>query len=545
MTILPLIERELAVRARRKGTYWSRFAVGFGGVVLCLQRLLMPDWMSGAVPAGKPLFNSLTVLAFVLCCTAGFATADSISAEAREGTLGLLLLTRVRRLDLILGKLAAHGLGLLVILATLLPLLMLPVLAGGVTGGEALRKGLVLLNTAFLCLAVGLNSSAFENETVKAVRRTVLWLVILVFGLALIPGPTIGLASPLRAVFMAGDSEYASSPATFWISLVLIQCLAWFFIWGAVKGVRQATREPEEKPAVADTSSRRRWHASISHRNPIEWAVARERGVKPLLWAGAALVIFNVLAFRMLLAWSGFGRLGAFWLLGSWVPQTLFGCLSAAMFAWASSRFLLESRKTGELELLLTTPLGAQTLIRDYWRVLRLILRWPLLAIVFAILLQYIFAASSRMGSSGGGLDWLLQYQLSCGFALLNAVASVFAIAGVGLWFGMKASTQTRAVVLSVVLAKGVPALIALCWSLVVLAAGVWMRGSANYYYLALLPQAGTLLFYIWLARAAKRGLLRDLSRPGEEEPSSLGFLAVIRRDLADALLKFRAWKVT
>jgi len=53
------------------------------------------------------------------------------------------------------------------------------------------------------------------------------------------------------------------------------------------------------------------------------------------------------------------------------------------------------------------------------------------------------------------------------------------------------------------------------------------------------------LLFYIWLARAAKRGLLRDLSRPGEEEPSSLGFLAVIRRDLADALLKFRAWKVT
>jgi hypothetical protein len=109
----------------------------------------------------------------------------------------------------------------------------------------------------------------------------------------------------------------------------------------------------------------------------------------------------------------------------------------------------------------------------------------------------------------------------------------------------MKASTQPRAIISTVLLAKAVPALIALCWSFLMLAAGLWMRGSASYYYVALLPQGATLLFYIWLYRAANRGLLRDLWRPGEAEPGVPGPMAGIRDDLAQAILRFRAWKVT
>ena len=543
MTIFPLIERELAVRARRKATYWSRFAIGFGGLMLCLQRLLMPEWMLGPAAAGKPLFDSLAVLAFALCCAACFATTDAISAETREGTLGLLLLTRVRSFDVILGKLAANGLGMLAMLATLLPLLMLPVLAGGITGGEAFRKGLALLNTAFLCLAIGICSSAFEREAVKAMRRTVVWLLILVFGLAI--APTLGVASPLRTMLLASDSEYRSSARTFWVSLMLVQCLAWFFLWVAGTRVRRATRELEKSSTLPKPKRRKRWHRSDSRCDPLEWAVRRERTIKPLIWAGAALVIFSLLAFRLLLAWSGFGRLGTFWLLGGWLPQTILSCLSSAFFAWAASRFLVESRRTGELELLLTTPLGAQTLLRDHWRVLLLALRWPLLVIILAVLLQFAFAITSMMGYRGRPQDWLLQYAISGALIILNSVVSVFAITRVGLWFGMKASNQARAIISSVLLAKGIPSLIGLFWSFLMLAAGLWLRGPASYYYLALLPQTATLLFYIWVFRAAKRGLLRAVSHPAEEESGQMGAMAGVRHDLADAVLKFRAWKVT
>src|SRR5262249_32080102 len=147
---------------------------------------------------------------------------------------------------------------------------------------------------------------------------------------------------------------------------------------------------------------------------------------------------------------------GAFWLLGSWVPQTLLNCLSAAFFAFGASRFLIESRRTGELELLLTTPLGAKTFIHDHWRALRLAVRWPLVVIIVAILLQFTFAATSRRSYGASG-DWLLQYAISCAFAILNAMLSVFTTTQVGLWFGMKASTQGRAIAYTVLLAKGVP----------------------------------------------------------------------------------------
>ena len=41
-----------------------------------------------------------------------------------------------------------------------------------------------MLDTAFLCLAIGLNSSAYERENAKAVRRTIAWLILIAFFVA-------------------------------------------------------------------------------------------------------------------------------------------------------------------------------------------------------------------------------------------------------------------------------------------------------------------------------------------------------------------------
>ena len=58
-------------------------------------------------------------------------------------------------------------------LAAFLPMLMIPVLAGGVTGGEALREGLVLLNTFWFSFCGGLWASARSEEGFKALEELV------------------------------------------------------------------------------------------------------------------------------------------------------------------------------------------------------------------------------------------------------------------------------------------------------------------------------------------------------------------------------------
>ncbi len=93
MTFLPIIERELRLRARSPANYWSRFAVALVGALICLPQLLGPGPFGSPAAIGRGVFNGLVSAAFLVCCGACLITADAINAERREGTLGLLLLT--------------------------------------------------------------------------------------------------------------------------------------------------------------------------------------------------------------------------------------------------------------------------------------------------------------------------------------------------------------------------------------------------------------------------------------------------------------------
>ena len=108
---------------------------------------MSPTTFVAAATLGHSVFNGLVATAFLLCCGASLLTSDIISRERREGTLGLLLLTRVRSFDLLLGKLSSSGITSLCSLLAFLPVLVIPILAGGVTGGVVARKGLALLNS--------------------------------------------------------------------------------------------------------------------------------------------------------------------------------------------------------------------------------------------------------------------------------------------------------------------------------------------------------------------------------------------------------------
>src|SRR6266404_3548194 len=194
MTALPIIERELRVAARNRETYWSR-----SGVVLGLGLLWIPGWLGTfgtATELNTFVFNGMLWAGFAVSCLACLFTADTISRERREGTLGLLFLSRVRVADVLLGKLGSSGFKGLCMLAAFLPMLMIPVLAGGVTGGEAFREGLVLLNTFWFSLCAGLWASTRSNEAFKSIKRA----CFLVGAVVLIPFFYFALSYSLRTM---------------------------------------------------------------------------------------------------------------------------------------------------------------------------------------------------------------------------------------------------------------------------------------------------------------------------------------------------------
>ena len=53
MTFLPIIERELRVRARSRATYWSRFAVALTGALIGLPSLFSSGPFSSPAATGR------------------------------------------------------------------------------------------------------------------------------------------------------------------------------------------------------------------------------------------------------------------------------------------------------------------------------------------------------------------------------------------------------------------------------------------------------------------------------------------------------------
>jgi ABC-type transport system involved in cytochrome c biogenesis permease component len=163
MTVLPIVARELGVAARRPGTYWFRFWAA--GVALALFTFPCLTSRETITELGPGLFVFLSVIVLCLCMLSGvFLTADSLSAEKREGTLGLLFLTDLRGYDVVLGKMTANSLHAFFGLLAVFPVLALPLLSGGLSPGEFWRTLLVFLVTLFYSLGIGMLVSAISRE---------------------------------------------------------------------------------------------------------------------------------------------------------------------------------------------------------------------------------------------------------------------------------------------------------------------------------------------------------------------------------------------
>ncbi len=395
MTLLPIVDRELRVAARQAKTYRARVAAAAVFLFLLAWMLWLTPWRSRF--SSRHVFEIMAWVAFWWCLLAGLLrTADSVSQEKRENTLGLLFLTDLKGYDIVLGKLFSSSLSGFLGLLGIFPVLAIPMLLGGVSLAEFGRVTISLTNTMLVSLAVGLFVSALGRDS----RRTALLagLILAQFSFVL-----LGIAEVLRYYYQApawADSVRLFSMMNtheralgtvvwtrrdyFWPTLLathltgqtflLLSCLMLPHVWQEMARQRaeffwKRGWQHVRRWNLGQTAAGKLFRRRALERNPFFWLMSRER----ICSLGLLLSVLSILSVGLWFFWQYVapkmsGRFGGFeaFLVG-WIFFTggTHALLLVQIAALASHR-LAEDRGSGALELILSTPLTVGRILRGH-----------------------------------------------------------------------------------------------------------------------------------------------------------------------------------
>jgi ABC-type transport system involved in cytochrome c biogenesis permease component len=467
MTFLPIVERELRVAARRPGTYWTRWFAALGMMVVWLL-FFGSNHRASAAELNKTLFVALGILALGFCLLAGiFLTADCLSEEKREGTLGLLFLTDLRGYDVVLGKLIATSVHSVYGLLAILPALALPLMMGGVTVGEFWRVVLVLAATLFVSLSMGMFVSAAVRETRQAMAGTLLglvlmaglppalrWLGSILFhiwpsGLMVWPSPACAFVAALDASYRGYSGSY-----DFWMSLLTV---SWLSLGLLVLAAVWLPRAWQEKAGDARRNSvgvrPKDQGGAPGPRGPARLPQFLDAG--PYLWlasrARSSDLLTRLLVGLLVVVWLCF-------LAPSLVLEdgraAFVVCLFSAyavhqvakyLVALEAARQLSEDRRSGALELLLVTPLPEAQILTGQKHALRRRSRGlqRVLLLVNAGMCLAVLARPKQLQMSS--TDQAVFLGLFLG-GILVLFADFKALETVGMWMALRARKHHRAV---------------------------------------------------------------------------------------------------
>jgi ABC-type transport system involved in multi-copper enzyme maturation permease subunit len=433
MTFLPIVARELRVAARRRATFWTRTSVAVGavvaGVYFYLSNLNLPQQQ-----VAQKVFLGLVSVALVYALVSGRRfTADCLSEEKRNGTLGLLFLTDLKGYDVVLGKLAATSLNGFYALLGVLPVLAAPLLMGGVSNGEFWRMVLVVVNTFLCSLAIGMFVSAVSRHAPRAMGAN-LALLLLVFALPAACGivVVIGLPShpylpavvaswwtglpmnspqfaylagpvpwylpplfyscPLFPLVTGSDTLYRFQAWHFWASLIAVQALTWLLLDLASRIVPCAWQD--RVPGATPSGWREVWR-TLNYGPPATRSAFRRRllDINAFYWLAARVRSKPIQVWCLLAALGGYW----FWASAEWgqgsQPHDVFhpaNLITAFLFNFSlkmwiaieAARRLAEEHKMGTFEFLLSTALNERDIVRGQWLALRRQFLTPTLAVL-------------------------------------------------------------------------------------------------------------------------------------------------------------------
>jgi ABC-type Na+ efflux pump permease subunit len=491
MRFLSVADRELRAAARRKRTFVVRWITGLAFFVLLVWLFWAFDVFSNRRVA-PAVFQVYAGVIFFYCLFVGTAqTADCLSSEKREGTLGLLFLTNLNSTDIIAGKLCSSALVTVYGLFAIFPMMALPLLLGGITFAHFWQTVLALLNGILFSVAAGFVASVLcvrQFTAIAVATGLALTVGVGLLGAAAIVdavrGPRIwveALASfcPFYSLISA-DGSRVFGQNHYWLSLGLVACLS--LGWLVLVTLRLA-RTWRDRPKKAGWNWRnvrwQRWRARRSAGrvqfrkrlldcNPFFWLAGRGRVGAPIFMLLIVILVavasFAVTPYfsRAMRVGGGMGPLVGCFFTWLWTGLAIHA-LVLYYAAMISSQRLAEDKQTGALELILCTPASERQISRGLWLAF---VRRMLFPAAVAVLVHFfvawqvatllIFDGPTRLprDMTPGKLLWLLLvneppwlgrvgweiffiFRIVLLF-LVMAVICWFTLGWVGRWLGLK-----------------------------------------------------------------------------------------------------------
>jgi ABC-type transport system involved in cytochrome c biogenesis permease component len=390
MNVLPVITRELRAQARQPFTYFIRMlgvlALLGGGAMFAVEHSFGDN-------LGGELFRYFHLTLFIaIWILVPLSTADCISRERREGTLGLLFLTPLEPADIVIAKGLAHGLRAMTLLVAVLPVLTIPFLLGGVSWQHTASAALTNFNAVCWALAAALAASSVNRSGLRALAGAMIFAACGFISFGFVTGGLVQLPSLFRYPLVSNRTWVADYTILFGFNVAglstrnlpfgfrgltqmdvlfaMLQCsvvslcvLATAVLLAAWQ-IRRSWREEPPPVWVQKWQKKfctpvlwlgffRRWMRWKLQRNPIGWLEQRTWQGRLVTWAWFAVIIS---------IYSAVFTDSMFFRNFSGFQVTLAWLLMGSIASSAAGSFRRE-RESGVLELLLVAPLTSGQII--------------------------------------------------------------------------------------------------------------------------------------------------------------------------------------
>ncbi len=515
--VFPIVDRELRVAARKGSSYLGRMMASLVGVVVIGFVL---GSMRDSVPTASVAKGAFATLSFICLLYSVFigarTTAQSIAPEKDDGTLGFLFLTDLNSFDVVFGKLVAGSLGAFYSLLSILPILAIPVLMGGVMVADVWKMALVLINTMGFSLAVGLFVSVISKTPKQAMARTTGILVFFTIGLwalsvggAAIVAENMGHSREAQALAMAimgwvnlfnpsagyfviqtnGLTGLSIGNALIWNSVAVL-LLSFLFLVGAI---RLLPRQWQDRPETAGRKKLRERLAEVNMGAGRERAARRagllgegfmvwlnERGrlkrILPWFVLGLVVVIYVCLAIKF----------DNDWLHTAGSMMTMFTLHLIYRF-WLISdsgfRFF-EDRRTGAIELLLATTASVDEIIKNQLKAMWRIFLGPTVAVILFDIILFVL-------SDERDEEYFFIYFM---FVVIF-IADMLAIPRIAMWQGMNAKSIQKVTGRTSFRVFGIPGLCFVGFMFLMATSGSGINGEGIFFFWFMLCVASDAVF--------------------------------------------------
>lgn len=501
-TLFPLMTRELTEQSSRRRTYILRtiYAVALYGLTVWIFWNELHSWTSQSfsmLGSGHRLFESLAWLQF--CGVYLFLpamTSGLLTSEKERDTLSLLLLTRLDPWSILIGKLLSRLIPMASFMALSFPLLAVAYGLGGVNESDILAFAWTLSVTALQVGAFGLACSTWCRTTASSFVATYLLGTILIAGPPLlIEGLQIDLLGfrefmrlYLQNLGFAGNlpqfeveevgyiffGPWAclhpnSMNQPFWNTVIRTTPMLMFagacLVFSRVMLWRRAFVQPtnlllkvfKSLDGLFHRLNQNRWTKGIvlTHENvalplfePIRWRETKKRSLGTTRYLIRTLLVLEIpVLFGMLIPYhSDYGHPPEY--APAFVSAYILWVITALIVSIQSCGLIGAERSRQTLDVLLTTPMMSETIVREkfsgVWRMVRVLM------IPFATVYLFQIVWTMWIDPSAGDMT---------AFCVLRGILAMAIypplIAWTGFHFGMRCRSQTQAALLTLGIITG------------------------------------------------------------------------------------------